>query len=210
MKDGRSDVRASPERGAFLTHPHREEETKSNYSPRGTALNSRVRGNHMVIKKGTMSNLESIKDRVESEKQLREGGTEARVTVHLGTCGLASGGQEVMDRVLYERSQCGRANIAVCSTGCIGLCSREPLVTVELMGKEPIIYQYVDDRKMAQIFRQHVLAGRVQVDFALARGRAVNEALKPTHSDLEGILPHISELKFFSLQEPRVLRNKGL
>ncbi len=164
----------------------------------------------MVIKKGTMSNLESIKDRVESEKQLREGGAEARVTVHLGTCGLASGGQEVMDRVLYERSQCGRANIAVCSTGCIGLCSREPLVTVELMGKEPILYQYVDDRKMAQIFRQHLLAGRVQVDFALARGRAVNEVPKPTHSDLEGILPHISELKFFSLQQPRVLRNKGL
>jgi NADH-quinone oxidoreductase subunit F len=164
----------------------------------------------MVTKKGTISDLKSIKDRVERERQLRKGGTEARITVHLGTCGLASGGQKMMDRVFSERSQCGRANIAVSSTGCIGLCSREPLVTVELMGKEPVIYQHVDDWKMVQIFRQHLLAGRVQVDFALARGRAVNEAPKPIHSDLEGILPHISELKFFSLQQPRVLRNKGL
>ncbi len=55
-----------------------------------------------------------------------------------------------------------------------------------------------------------MLDGKVQVDLALARGRAFNEAPPPTHSDLEGILPHVSQLKFFSLQQPRVLRNKGL
>ena len=164
----------------------------------------------MVARKGTMSDLKSVKDRVKREKQLRRRGFEARVTVHMGTCGLASGAQKVMDRVLTERSQCDRANIAVNSTGCIGLCSREPLITVELVGKEPVIYQRVDDRKMAQIFRRHVLEGKVQVDFALARGAASNEKRKPMHSDLEGILPHVSQLKFFSLQEPCVLRNKGL
>jgi NADH-quinone oxidoreductase subunit F len=115
-----------------------------------------------------------------------------------------------MDRALEERSRCGRANIAVCSTGCIGLCSREPLVTVERVGEEPVIYQKVDARKMAKIFKRHLLDGNVQVDFALARGRPVNEAPKPVNSDLEGILPHISEVKFFSLQHPCVLRNKGL
>ena len=104
-----------------------------------------------------MSDLKSVKDRVKREKQLRRRDFEARVTVHMGTCGLASGAQKVMDRVLTERSQCDRANIAVNSTGCIGLCSREPLIMVELVGKEPVIYQRVDDRKMAQIFRRHVL-----------------------------------------------------
>ncbi len=164
----------------------------------------------MVAKRGTMSDLKSIKDRVEEEKQLRKGGDEARVTVHLGTCGLASGAQMVLDRVLSERSQCDRSKIAVYTTGCIGLCSREPLITVERIGEEPVIYQRVDDRKMGQIFKRHVLEGKVQVDFALARGTALHKAPKPLHSDLEGILPHVSQLKFFSLQESRVLRNKGL
>jgi NADH-quinone oxidoreductase subunit F len=173
-------------------------------------LNPQVRENNMVAKKSAIDDLTTIKDRVEKEKQLRKGGCEARVTVHMGTCGLASGAQKVMDRVLYELSQCGRANIAVYSTGCIGPCSREPLVTVELMGEEPIIYQRVDDRKIAQIFGKHLLEGEVQVDFALARGRVVNQVPTPTNWDLEGIIPHISQLRFFSLQQPCVLRNKGL
>ncbi|HUL21945.1 MAG TPA: NADH-ubiquinone oxidoreductase-F iron-sulfur binding region domain-containing protein [Thermodesulfobacteriota bacterium] len=164
----------------------------------------------MVAKKGTMKDLKSIKDRVEKKRRLRKGESEARITVHLGTCGLASGAQTVMDRVLSERSKRDRPNIAVCSTGCIGLCSREPLITVERIGEEPVIYQRVDDRKMEQIFKRHMLEGKVQVDFALARGTALNEAPEPMHSDLEGILPHVSRLKFFSLQKPRVLRNKGL
>jgi NADH-quinone oxidoreductase subunit F len=164
----------------------------------------------MATKKRTIRDLKSIKDRIEKKRRLRKGGFEARITVHMGTCGVASGAQKVMDRALDERSRCGRTNIAACSTGCIGLCSREPLATVERMGEEPVIYQRVDDRKMAKIFKRHLLGGNVQVDFALARGRAVNEAPKPIHSDLEGILPHISQLKFFSLQRPCVLRNKGL
>ena len=172
-----------------------------------TALNSRVWENPMVTKKVTIRDLKSIKDRVEEERRLRKGGIEARVTVHMGTCGLASGAQKVMDRLLHERSQSGEASIAAYSTGCIGLCSREPLITVELIGKEPVIYQRVDDRKMGQIFKRHVLGGKVQVGLALAWGSAAHGAPKPLHSDLEGVLPHISELKFFSLQEPRVLRN---
>ena len=164
----------------------------------------------MVTKKRTIRDLRSIKARVERERRLRKGGSEARITVHMGTCGVASGAQKVMDRALDERSRSGRANIAVCSTGCIGLCSWEPLTTVELMGEEPVIYQRVDDRKMAKIFKRHLLDGNVQVDLALARGRAVNEAPTPVNSDFEGILPHISQLKFFSLQRPCVLRNKGL
>ena len=81
---------------------------------------------------------------------------------------------------------------------------------MELLGQEPIIYQRVDDLKAKQIFKQHILGGNVQVNFALARGKAVNEEPMPNKSDLEGIIPHISELKFFGLQRPWVLRNKGL
>jgi len=83
-------------------------------------------------------------------------------------------------------------------------------VTVEVLGQEPVIYQWVDDRKAEQIFKQHILGGKVQVDFALARGKAVNEEPVPPKSDLEGIIPHVSELKFFALQQPWVFRNKGL
>jgi NADH-quinone oxidoreductase subunit F len=164
----------------------------------------------MATRKISTKDLRSIKSRLNKEKELREDGYTRRITVHMGTCGLASGAEKVMDRIVQEISESGRSDIAVSRSGCIGLCSLEPLITVELLGQEPIVYQKVDSQKAKQIFKQHVLGGDVQVNFALARGKAVNEEPMPSKSDLEGILPHISELKFFSLQRSWILHNKGL
>ena len=164
----------------------------------------------MAANKMTPEDLKAIKNRVGGGKKLRKDGTVGRIAVHMSTCGLASGAQNIMDRLLQEISECGRSDIAIGRTGCIGLCNREPLVTVELLGQEPVIYQQVDDQKARQIFKQHLLGGKVQVDLALAWGKAVNEEPMPNKSALEGIIPHISQLKFFALQQSLVFRNKGL
>ncbi len=154
-----------------------------------------------------IDDLKTIKESVDKEKQLRQGGNTVRITVHMGTCGIASGAQRVMDAVRDEVSKNGRSDISVTSSGCIGLCSQEPLITVEALGKEPVIYHQVDDQKMRQIFKGHILNGEVQYDFALARGKAVNEEGVSAESDT---IPHVSQLPFFGLQKSWVLRNKGL
>jgi NADP-reducing hydrogenase subunit HndB len=50
------------------------------------------------------------------------------------------------------------------------MCSKEPMVTVEMIGKEPIVYGQMDANKMRQVFKRHVLQGEVQSMFAMARG----------------------------------------
>jgi NADP-reducing hydrogenase subunit HndB len=50
------------------------------------------------------------------------------------------------------------------------LCSREPEVTVEILGKDPIIYEHMNPSKMRQVFKRHILEGEVQTPFVLARG----------------------------------------
>jgi NADP-reducing hydrogenase subunit HndB len=55
------------------------------------------------------------------------------------------------------------------TSGCMGMCSSEPNVTVEMKDKDPVIYQHMDAHKMRQVFRRHVLLGETQTDFALAR-----------------------------------------
>jgi len=52
----------------------------------------------------------------------------------------------------------------------MGLCSREPLVTVEVVNQEPIKYEYMNPNKMRQVFKRHILEGEIQVPFVLARG----------------------------------------
>ena len=91
----------------------------------------------------------------------------------MGTCGIASGAKEVMDSLMNEIEEAGVSDVIVTTSGCMGLCSREPLVTVEIIGQEPIKYEYVNPNKMRQIFKRHILEGEIQTPFVLARGAEV-------------------------------------
>lgn len=117
-----------------------------------------------------LEDLKKIKERVQRDTSLREGGATVKVTVHMGTCGIASGARQVMEALLEEVGLTDRRDIVVTTSGCIGLCSEEPIVTVEILGQEPIRYRFVDKNKMRQIFRRHILEGEVQEAFVLARG----------------------------------------
>jgi len=117
----------------------------------------------------TIEDLKKIKENVKKGTALREGGAKVKITVHMGTCGIAAGAREVMDAILELMAETERQDIRVMTSGCIGMCSSEPNVTIEMEGKEPIIYQHMDANKTRQVFKRHVLKGEVQTDFALAR-----------------------------------------
>lgn len=117
----------------------------------------------------TIDDLKRIKESAKKETALREGGATIKITVHMGTCGIAAGAREVMDALLEEMAAVDRQDIRVVTSGCMGMCSSEPNVTVEIMGKDPVIYQHMDRNRMRQVFKRHVMVGEVQSDFALAR-----------------------------------------
>jgi NADP-reducing hydrogenase subunit HndB len=117
----------------------------------------------------TIEDLKKIRESAKKQTALREGETSVKITVHMGTCGIAAGAREVMDALLEELTEADRQDIRVVTSGCMGMCSSEPNVTVEISGQDPVIYQHMDRNKMRQVFRRHVLLGEVQTDFALAR-----------------------------------------
>ena len=49
-----------------------------------------------------IDDLKKIKERVQKEMSLREGDRRVKVTVHMGTCGIASGAKAVMDTLLRK------------------------------------------------------------------------------------------------------------
>ena len=120
-----------------------------------------------------IEDLKKIKDRVHAETALRDGFNRVKVTVHMGTCGIASGAKEVMDALMREIGEAGVSDVMITTSGCMGLCSREPLVTVEIIGQDPIKYEYVNPNKMRQIFKKHVLEGEIQMPFVLAKGAEI-------------------------------------
>jgi NADP-reducing hydrogenase subunit HndB len=123
----------------------------------------------------TIQDLKKIKERVQADTFLREGDRRVKVTVHMGTCGIAAGARNVMDALMSEISESGVTDVVVTTSGCMGLCSREPLITVEIVDQEPIKYEHMDANKMRQVFKRHILEGEIQTPFALAKGSETAE-----------------------------------
>jgi len=121
----------------------------------------------------TIEDLKKIKEKVHVDTALREGGARVKVTVHMGTCGIASGAREVLDALMSVIAEDGVSDVTVTTSGCMGLCSREPLVTVEIIGKEPIKYEYMNPNKMRQVFKRHIIKGEIQTPFVLAKGAEI-------------------------------------
>ena len=117
----------------------------------------------------TIDDLKKIKDKTAKLNSLRDGPASIKVTVHMGTCGIAAGARDVMNALMEEMAEADRQDIRVVASGCMGMCSSEPNVTIEAEGSKPIVYQLMDANKMRQIFKRHVLLGEVQTDFALAK-----------------------------------------
>jgi NADP-reducing hydrogenase subunit HndB len=117
----------------------------------------------------TIDDLKKIKEETAKSTSLRGGEANVKITVHMGTCGIAAGAREVMSALMEEMAQTDRQDIRVVTSGCMGMCSSEPNVTVEIRDAEPIVYQKMEANRMRQVFKRHVLLGEVQTDFALAK-----------------------------------------
>ncbi len=118
----------------------------------------------------TTEDLKRIKEEARSTMVLREGGFRAKVNIHMGTCGIAAGARRLMSVVLGEIEERKIKDVMVTTSGCAGLCSREPMATVEILGKPPVKYCDLNEERMKEIFVHHVLNGEIVEAYALARG----------------------------------------
>jgi NADP-reducing hydrogenase subunit HndB len=114
--------------------------------------------------------LGKIREQMSRTMSLRDGDARARITVHMGTCGIAAGARKIMSTLLGLVEQKDIKDVILTSSGCAGLCSREPMMTVELKGQAPVKYVDLDEEKTKKIFSEHVLLGTVVQEYALAIG----------------------------------------
>ena len=114
--------------------------------------------------------LDKIRERMRSTSSLRAEAGSAKINVHLGTCGIASGAREILKAFLQLKKESGSQEVLVTTSGCAGLCNKEPMATVELAGQAPVKYIELTPEKAKRIFQEHVLGGRIVSEYALAMG----------------------------------------
>ncbi len=132
--------------------------------------------------------LEKIAEQTSGTMSLRDGGSRAKTTVHMGTCGIAAGAERIKNTLTALVEQEQATDIVFTTSGCAGLCSREPMMTVELKGQTPVKYVDLDEAKTRKIFSDHVLSGEAVEEYAL----------------------DASDIGFFDKQRLIALRNRGM
>ena len=134
--------------------------------------------------------LDNIKKELNRKKALNLKGIKYRITVHLGTCGIASGAKTICDSVKKAITSGKHNNIEFATSGCVGFCSLEPMLTIESYNLPIVTYYNLDKDKVKKIFEKHIDNGKIA-------------------EELELITMDSKLADFFKYQESRVLRNRG-
>jgi len=121
-------------------------------------------------KKLKIQDLARIRDQAKTLMTIRDGEGRARITVHMGTCGISAGAREIMDALLDQLGKSKIKDVIVTTSGCAGFCSREPMATVELKGRPPVKYVDLTPAKIRKIVEKHVQGGQLVAEYALAIG----------------------------------------
>ncbi len=136
----------------------------------------------------TLDELKALKE--ESIKNLDKSGDdkEIRIVVGMATCGISAGAKPVLDTLVKETEDNNLNNVKVVQTGCIGMCTYEPIVEVYVPDKEKVTYTHVTPEKAKYIIDE------------LMEKEAENTAEKTS----------LMESEFYKKQKRVALRNCGI
>jgi len=118
----------------------------------------------------TIADLKRERELVKGKMHLRDGEFRGKVIVHMGTCGIAAGAREIVSAFLKEKENRKITDILITTSGCAGLCSREPMATVELRDAPPVKYGHLTEEKTAKIFQEHIVGGQIVQEYAIGVG----------------------------------------
>src|SRR5512144_293813 len=102
----------------------------------------------MVNKIASPSDLRKIREKAIADIELRNGKKEMRVTIHMGTCGIAAGAREILAEVMDGVRSANADNVTIQQAGCAGLCDQEPMITVTDKSGNSVIYGKLDKNRI--------------------------------------------------------------
>ncbi len=115
----------------------------------------------------SLEELQKLRQQLQGDIQARTE-TSTTITVGMGTCGISAGARETMHAILAELDE-RNIDAHVTTVGCIGMCSKEPLVDIQ-QGDEPrITYGNVTPAMVPRIIEEHVVQGNVVEEWVVGR-----------------------------------------
>ena len=107
----------------------------------------------------SLEELRALRQRLQQDIKTRTESS-TTITVGMGTCGIAAGAREVM-QALFDELATRKIDAHVVTTGCIGMCSKEPLVDIQQGDGPRITYGNVDTTMVPRLIEEHLVQGHV-------------------------------------------------
>lgn len=120
----------------------------------------------------SLEELEKIRQEHSKKVSLRDQGSQegkTEVLIGMATCGISSGARETMNEFIEEITREGLDDVKVITVGCIGYCHSEPVVQINVPGKEPVLYGKVKKDRVHEIVEEHLKNGKLVDSLILQR-----------------------------------------
>ncbi len=115
----------------------------------------------------SLEELKRIREEAIKNVEMRNTGKDIRVVVGMATCGISAGARPVLATFVEEVAKRNLNNVQVVQTGCIGMCTYEPIVEIYAPDKEKVTYIHVDSEKAKRIVAEHLVNGSVVREYTI-------------------------------------------
>ncbi|MEG0265313.1 MAG: (2Fe-2S) ferredoxin domain-containing protein [Erysipelotrichaceae bacterium] len=114
----------------------------------------------------SLEDLKKIRDAAAKRVDMRDSGEyEYRIVVGMATCGIAAGARPVLNTLVEQQQAHSEKHIMVSQTGCIGMCSLEPIVEVFDKAGNKTTYIKMNRDKAIEMFASHIINGTIKEEY---------------------------------------------
>ena len=112
-----------------------------------------------------INQLKQMRDKAKRELELRDGEHSYKITISMGTIGIAAGARDVMKAVIQELANREIDDVPVTITGTLGHDDQEVVMRVESANGESVTYARLDPEKARTIVKRHIDDGERVKEF---------------------------------------------
>ena len=115
----------------------------------------------------SLEELKKLREEAIKNVEMRNSEKDIRVVVGMATCGISAGARPVLTTFVEEVAKRNLNNVQVVQTGCIGMCTYEPIVEVYAAGKEKVTYIHVNPDKAKRIVSEHLVNNNIVREYTI-------------------------------------------
>ena len=115
----------------------------------------------------SIEDLKKIRDKAKNNMTMRSDDKQKyRVVVGMATCGIAAGARPVLNTLVEEVAN-NDLPATVLQTGCIGMCTLEPIVEVFDRDDNKTTYVLVNAKKAKEIAKEHLKNDKIIDEYTI-------------------------------------------